>query len=103
RINANAALGSPKGNPYCGALDGHPSRQGHDLAEVNIRMKADPAFAWAKGDVMLHSIALKVRDITIIQFDRDIYNEGALGVLEGINPFREITHMRDRKSTRLNS
>ena len=80
-----AAVGHVDGR----VLDRHPRRQRHHFRQRDVLVKAHAALARATADVVLHAVALEVGDGAVVQLDRHIDNQRALGALERLDPARE--------------
>src|SRR5690606_12948989 len=68
--------------------------QGHDLGQRDVLVKAYPALARPARRVVLHAVPFKVRDAAVVQLDRHIDAQGALGALQGFHPTRQRPQVR---------
>jgi hypothetical protein len=93
RVDADAALGAAVGQVDGGVLDAHPGRQRHHLFQRHVGVVAHAALAGAAAQVVLHAVALEVRDIAVVQFDGDVDDQRALGALERLGPARQVAQV----------
>jgi hypothetical protein len=86
RVDADAALGAAEGQVDGGVLDAHPGRQRHHLFQRHVGVVAHAALAGAARQAVLHAVALEVRDAAVVQLDRDVDDQRALGALAASRP-----------------
>ena len=86
RVHTDAALGAAVGHVDGGVLDRHPGRQGHDFGQRDVLVEPHTAFAGAARGIVLHAVALEVGGGTVVQQDRHVHDQGALGAFEGFDP-----------------
>ena len=94
RIDANATFRTAIWQVKRGAFDGHPRRKSHHFVKINIRMITHAAFTWASGEVVLHAVSFEMADGTVIHLHRDIDNQCAFWVTQGIHPVGKFTQVR---------
>ncbi len=70
-IHDDAALAAAQGDVGDGALPGHPGCQGADGVHGLIGCKANAAFVWAAGIVVLNAIALEDARGAVVHAHRD--------------------------------
>jgi len=92
-IDPDAALGPAVGHVDGGVFDRHPSRQRHHFGQRHVLVKTHPALAGAARGVVLHPVALEVRDAAVVEADRHIDDQAALGPLEGFDPAPKRTQV----------
>src|SRR5690606_37047055 len=89
RVDADAAFGTPERQVDRCGLDGHPGRQRHDFRQRDVLVVAHAALAGAARYIVLHAIPFEVGDGAVIQLDRNVDDQHALGSLECFHPFAE--------------
>ncbi|MNT59303.1 hypothetical protein D3C72_1968030 [compost metagenome] len=57
-------------------------------------MKTHAALAGAAAQVVLHAVAFEVGDGAVVQLDRHVHDQDALGTLERFHPARQAAQIR---------
>ena len=94
RIDPDAAFGAAVRHVDRSVFDRHPGRQRHHLRQRHVLVKAHTPFAGAPAGVVLHPVALKVGGGAVVQQDRHVHDQGALGALQGFHPARQAAQVR---------
>ena len=92
-IDPNTPLGPAVGHVHRSVFDGHPGGQRHHLRQRDILVVAHATLARATAQVVLHTITLEVGDGAVVQLNRHIHDQGALGALERFHPARQTTQI----------
>ena len=93
RIDPDAALGTAKRHVDRRVLDRHPGRQRHHLGQRHILVKTHAALARSARGVVLHPVALEMRDTAVIHLDRHVDDQDALGPGQGLDPAGQIAQI----------
>ena len=68
-VAGNAAFGATEGEVHQRAFPAHPHGEGGDFAEFDVWGVADAAFTWAKGQVVLDTVAGERVDFAVVHPD----------------------------------
>jgi hypothetical protein len=93
RIDPDAALRAAVGQVDRGALDRHPRAERHHLFERHVGVVAHAALARPARQVVLHAIALEVRDAAVVELDRHVDDQDALRMLQRLGPACEVAEV----------
>ena len=101
RIDADTALGTTVGDVDGRVLDRHPCRERHHLFQRHVRVVAHATLAGPARDVVLHAVSLEMGHRAVVQLDRHIDDQGALGLFQRLDPLgqrakvrRDLVHLR---------
>ncbi len=79
-------LAPPKGTLTTAFLTVIQAGQGHHLGQRHVLVIADAALARPARGVVLHPVALEVGDLAVVETDRHIDDQRALGPAQGFHP-----------------
>ena len=85
RVDTNAALGPAVRQVDRGVLDRHPAGQRHHFLQRDVLVVAHAALAGTAREAVLDAESLVVGDRPVVQLDRDVDHEAALGPAQGLD------------------